>query len=27
MPTVDDLIADLNGAAVFSTLDLASGYH
>jgi hypothetical protein len=27
MPTLDDLIADLNGAAVFSTLDLASGYH
>jgi hypothetical protein len=27
MPTLDDLIADLNGAAGFSTLDLASGYH
>ena len=27
MPTLDDVIADLNGAAVFRTLDLASGYH
>ncbi|CAB3986642.1 Retrovirus-related Pol poly from transposon [Paramuricea clavata] len=27
MPTVDELITDLNGAIVFSTLDLASGYH
>jgi hypothetical protein len=27
MPTVDELITDLNGATVFSTLDLASGYH
>ncbi len=27
MPTLDDLIADLNGAAVLSTLDLAFGYH
>ena len=27
MPTIDDLIADLNGAQVFSTLDLAQGYH
>ncbi|CAB4036363.1 Retrovirus-related Pol poly [Paramuricea clavata] len=27
MPTLDDLIADLNVAAVFSTLDLVSGYH
>ena len=27
MLTLDDLIADLNGGAVFSTLDLASGYH
>jgi hypothetical protein len=27
MPTVDELITDLNGATVFTTLDLASGYH
>ncbi len=27
MPTLDDVITDLNGAAVFRTLDLASGYH
>jgi hypothetical protein len=27
MPTLDDLIADLNGAVVFGTLDLASGFH
>ena len=27
MPTMDELITDLNGATVFSTLDLASGYH
>ena len=27
MPTIDDLVADLNGAAVFTTLDLSSGYH
>ena len=27
MPTIDDLVADLNGATVFTTLDLSSGYH
>ena len=27
MPTIDELITDLNGSTVFSTLDLASGYH
>ena len=27
MPTIDDLIADLNGAIHFSALDLSSGYH
>ena len=26
MPTIDDLIADLNGATQLSTLDLSSGY-
>ena len=27
MPTLDELIHDLNGAIVFSKLDLSSGYH
>ena len=27
MPTIDDLIAHLNGATHFSTLDLSSGFH
>ena len=27
MPTIDDRIANLNGANHFSTLDLSSGYH
>ena len=27
MPTLDEIIHDLNGASVFSTLDLNQGYH
>ena len=27
MPTLDELTYDLNGASVFSKLDLSSGYH
>ena len=27
IPTIDESIADLNGATVFTTLDLTSGYH
>ena len=27
MPTLDELVTDLNGATVFTTLDLTSGYH
>lgn len=27
MPTIDDLVADFNGATVFTKLDLWSGYH
>ena len=27
MPTLKDIIADLNGASVFSTLDMTAGYH
>ena len=27
MPTIDELILDLNGSKVFSNLDLRSGYH
>ena len=27
MPTIDDLVADLNDATVFSKLDLSSGYN
>ena len=27
MPTIDDLIANLNGATHLSTRDLSSGYH
>ena len=27
MPTMDDLIADLNGSTVFSKLDLSNAYH
>ena len=27
MPTIDDLVADLNGATVLSKLGLSSGYH
>ena len=26
MPTIDDLVADLNGSTVFTTLDLSSGF-
>ena len=26
-PTLDDLAADLNGATVFSTIDMREGYH
>ena len=27
MPSIDNLVADLNGSTVFTTLDLSSGYH
>lgn len=27
MPTLEDIIANLNGASVFSTLDMTAGYH
>ena len=27
MPTINDLVADLNGITVFSKLDVSSGYH
>ena len=27
MPTINDLVADFNGATLFSKLDLSSGYH
>ena len=27
MPTIDDPVADINGATVFSKLDLSAGYH
>ena len=27
MPTLDDLISDLNGSTVFSKLDLSNAYH
>ena len=27
MPTLDDLISDLNGSTVFSKLDMSSAYH
>ena len=27
MPTIDDIVSELNGAKVFSKLDLNDGYH
>ena len=27
MPTIEEVITDLNGATLFSTLDLKAGYH
>jgi hypothetical protein len=27
LPTIEELISDVNGAAVFSKLDLKDGYH